>query len=114
MKTIIAGSRTIHDYELVKAFIESTPWNITEVVCGDARGVDSLGKRWAQENDIPVVSFPADWKKYGRRAGHIRNQEMAEYAAGLVMVWDGHSSGSSDMLVRAYNEDLKRHVKVAK
>ncbi len=59
---------------------------ITEVVCGEARGVDTLGKQWAQKHNIPVKSFPANWDKYGKAAGYIRNEDMADYADSLIAV----------------------------
>jgi len=97
MKLIIAGSRNITDYELVKTQLD-TLLDITEVVCGKARGVDALGERWAIENNIPVKYFPANWDKYGKSAGYRRNVEMAEYADGLFAIWDGESKGTNHMV----------------
>ena len=71
MKVIIAGSRDIIDYQLVVDTIKESNFIITEVVCGEASGVDSLGKKWAIENNIPVKSFPAKWNKFGKSAGYI-------------------------------------------
>ena len=97
MKTIIAGSRTITDYSLVKQAIEDSGFPISVVVSGAARGVDQLGERWAREHKIPVVIYPADWGKYGKSAGPMRNKEMAEYAEGLILIWNGTSKGSASM-----------------
>lgn len=58
MKVIIAGSRSFCDYARLKSVLATIP-AITEVVCGEARGADSLGRRWAEENNISVKSFPA-------------------------------------------------------
>ena len=107
MKTIIAGSRTIFDYALVKKAIEDSGFEITEVVCGCAKGIDTLGEQWAVENSIPVKYFPADWKRYGRAAGHIRNEEMARYADALIAIWDGNSLGTKNMVQNAAMHELK-------
>lgn len=107
MKTIIAGSRSITDYETVKQAVISSRFKITEVVSGTARGVDTLGERWAIENGVPLKTFPANWSAHGKAAGHMRNQVMADYADALVLVWDGHSRGSADMLARAVRGGLK-------
>ena len=72
-KTIICGSRSITDYSLVELAVKQSGFVVTEVVCGEARGVDRLGKWWAGINHVPVKSFPADWVKYGPAAGAIRN-----------------------------------------
>lgn len=95
MKTIIAGSRSIQDYNALKLAIILSKFNITSVVCGEAQGVDSLGKRWALENKIPVQSFPANWAKYGRQAGFLRNKQMVEFADQCLILWDGSSRGTN-------------------
>lgn len=107
MKTIIAGSRSITDYESIKQAITSSRFEITEVVSGTARGVDTLGERWAAENNVPVKRFPANWSAHGKAAGPMRNQTMADYADALILVWDGRSRGSADMLARAVRGGLK-------
>ena len=48
----------------------------TFVIHGGARGVDRLAGRAAVRLGIPVEVYPADWDKYGRSAGFVRNQEM--------------------------------------
>jgi len=97
MKTIIAGSRSITNNNTLLGALELVPWSITEVVCGNARGVDTLGRNWAYDNKIPIKYFPAMWNKYGKAAGPIRNKQMAEYADSLLLVWDGVSRGSKNM-----------------
>lgn len=100
MIAIIAGSRAITDYALVKKIIEESSFTITTVVCGMAQGVDSLGKRYAEENNIPVIEKPAEWKKYGKSAGFIRNKEMAEISEGLICIHLG-TPGSLNMIQEA-------------
>ncbi len=98
MKVIIAGSRDIIDPEVIFPIIERSPFEIDEVVCGMARGVDRMGRRWALENDIGIREFPANWQEFGRSAGPIRNQEMADYADALIAIWDGWSRGTRNMI----------------
>lgn len=101
MKTIIAGGRnyvfTVRDAKWLDALRISMP--ITEVVCGEATGADAGGKKWARARGVPVKSFPADWAQFGKRAGLIRNEQMAEYAEGLVAFPGG--AGTADMIRRA-------------
>ena len=103
MRVIIAGSRDFgtdrHELELLRAIRESG-FLIEEVISGGARGMDSLGERWAKERGIPVTVFPADWEGHGRAAGPIRNAEMANIADALILVWDGESRGSANMRAR--------------
>ena len=99
MKVIIAGSRGITDYTVLQSAIAQTDFlPITEVVSGCARGVDTLGERWAKENGIPVSSFPANWARFGRGAGKFRNADMADYCDAAIILWDGESKGTLDMI----------------
>jgi len=106
MKVIIAGSRHITDYDALKKLIEQTEWDIQEVVSGGCRGVDVMGEQWAKEHAIPVREFIADWARYGREAGELRNREMAKYADGLILLWDAKSPGASCMLRESAKADI--------
>ena len=103
MKLIIAGSRDIVDYEIVRlAVVSSGVWakhgKSIEVVCGMAKGVDLLGFKFASNNSLEVHRFPADWEVHGKRAGHIRNRQMGDFADELLAVWDGKSRGTKGMI----------------
>lgn len=112
MKTIIAGSREgVPAFEVHNAILESG-FAITQVVSGAARGVDSIGEEWARNSNVPVKAFPANWSVYGKRAGIVRNDEMAQYAEALIAVWDGKSPGTANMIATAKSKGLKVHVRV--
>ena len=117
MKTIIAGSRSILDYEVVKEFINSLDLGITEVVSGGAVGPDIYGEIWACENKIPIKYFPADWKKHGKAAGPIRNEEMIDYIGKngqVIIIWDGESRGTLSTIRLAKAKGITPHIKVVK
>ena len=108
MRTIIAGSRNIIDYSVVKNAIENSGFWITTVLSGNADGVDKLGERYANAYYIPLEVYRAEWERYGRRrAGKIRNCLMAEKADALIAVWDGESTGTKHMIEEARNRGLK-------
>jgi hypothetical protein len=105
MKTIIAGGR---DYKFTTKdieFLDSIKNEISEVVCGEARGADTYGKLWAKSNNIPVKSFPANWDKFGKSAGYKRNQQMAQYSDSLVIFPGG--KGTEHMFNIATEKGLK-------
>lgn len=98
MKVIVAGSRVITDSQFVIDAIISSGYEVSEVFCGGARGVDKIGAEIAKGIGIPVRHFPADWNLHGKSAGMIRNREMAEQADALIAVWDGQSRGTAHMI----------------
>ncbi len=110
MKVIVAGGRNFKKYQVVEDAIKdaiSKGLQITQVVSGGARGVDTMGETWAVKNGVDIKRFPAEWDKYGVSAGPIRNAKMAEYGEALILIWDGVSSGSKNMLLQAKNRNLK-------
>ncbi len=112
MQVIIAGGRNIHDYYILLDCIVKSKFDITSISCGCCSGVDELGRRWARQNQIPVKFFPAEWKKWGRKAGPIRNKEMAVASDALILLWDGKSRGSLNMFYAAKNYGLKVYERV--
>lgn len=112
MKVIINGSRTCNDYEKIKNTMDniSREKTIKEVVCGGARGADTLGEQWAKERGIAVKYFPAQWNMYGKSAGFIRNQQMCDYADYIVSFWDGKSKGTKHAF--DYMRKLGKHGEV--
>jgi len=125
MKTIIAGTRSITDYQMVCDAIEQSGFQITQVVSGGANGVDSLGEQWAREHGVPIKIFKPNWKditvtgaivkenkygKYNAVAGHMRNEQMAIHAEALIAVWDGESRGTENMVNFAEQYLLRKYI----
>ena len=104
IKVIIAGTRDFNDYAFLKKNVDYFLQGINpnneeiEIVSGNARGADKLGERYAKEHNLPVKLFSANWDKYGKRAGYLRNQEMADYANMLIAFWDRKSKGTNHMI----------------
>jgi hypothetical protein len=96
MKCIIAGGRdyipTKDDWELLDKYIKH--YKVTKIVSGNARGADKFGEDYAIKNKIPLVLFPAEWDKYGKRAGFLRNRQMAEYTDCAILFPGGKGTDS--------------------
>ena len=108
-KAIIAGGREYRFTEGDRAWLDSL--NLKLVITGGARGADTEAENWATERGIPVRVFPADWDKYGKRAGPTRNQQMAEYLLSLppsrrVILFPG-GRGTANMKKQAEKLGLK-------
>jgi hypothetical protein len=110
MRTIIAGSRDIKEYDTVLNVVINSGFIITQIVSGGAKGVDTIGEEIAREFQIPLVVFPANWAKNGSCAGPIRNEQMAENADALIAIWDGRSPGTKHMIKTAKQYGLKVYV----
>jgi len=108
---IIAGTRTFDNHKLLEWYIGAIMQQLMDrgsviVLSGGAPGADKLGERWAREHNIPCMVFPADWKEHGKRAGYVRNKEMAENATHLIAFHDGKSRGTQMMIDLAREHDL--------
>ena len=111
MKVIIAGSRGFDDYKFLDEVMHELFWRgapgldgwelIDSVISGGARGADTLGAAWADENHFPVHVYPADWDTHGKIAGFLRNEDMARAGDILVAFWDGYSRGTTNMVSTA-------------
>lgn len=102
IRLIVAGGRDFSNYAQLKSILDRfvKKHNDSEIVIisGNARGADSLGERYAAETEIRVEKYPADWGQHGKKAGFIRNAEMAKVADVLIAFWDGQSRGTKHMI----------------
>ena len=106
-KLIVAGSRgfSASNYDLLWVEIMNRYANKfvakeLEIVSGGCYGADVFGERFAKEFKLDIQRFFADFDKYGKAAGPIRNKQMAEYADAAIVFWDAESRGSLNMIQR--------------
>lgn len=87
-KILVCGSRTFKNRQMILlAMWDQYHIGKYELIHGDADGADSIAKKIAIENNITEHSYPAEWNKYGRRAGPIRNIQMLEMKPDLVLAF---------------------------
>jgi|SRR5689334_23706362 len=103
MRIIVCGGRF---YEKRRHIFETlddlhAEHRITCVITGGASGADSLGDRWAKENGVDRVVFPANWTGRGRAAGPVRNQLMLDIGKPDMVVAFPGGTGTADMVRRA-------------
>ena len=102
-KLIVAGGRDFDDYPtLVRVLNALADREYADkgisIVSGMARGADALGTKFAKEHEVMLYEFPANWNKYGKSAGYRRNEEMGNFADGLLAFWDKSSKGTEHMI----------------
>ena len=115
---IICGGRDFTNY----SFLEESCYKVISdlllknqkitIRSGHALGADLLGERFAKENNFELEIYPADWTFLGKRAGFVRNEEMAKgkesnFPADIcIAFWDGKSKGTKHMIdiMNKYNK----------
>jgi hypothetical protein len=130
IRLIIAGGRDFDDYkklktetfrvmrEVAQKFTGKPTLNkqLLTIISGMANGADKLGAQLAKEFELNLKEFVANWDRYGRRAGYMRNVDMAKFASEsnahgvLIAFWDGQSKGTKHMIDTAKKTGLDVHV----
>jgi len=104
LRVLVCGGRDYHDRRTVDSILTQLHrvfGPIEFIVQGGADGADRWGAEWGRDNNIPVGTYNADWKKHGRAAGPIRNQKMLEEAKPDAVVAFPGGRGTGDMVSRA-------------
>lgn len=98
--TIIAGSRSIKDPELIHRAILDSGFKISKVISGKAKGVDILGWHWAKVHNVPCDEYPVTKEEWeiSKAAGHIRNAKMETVGKQGIILIENNSTGSEGML----------------
>jgi predicted Rossmann-fold nucleotide-binding protein len=92
VRVLVCGGRDYSDYTQFAICLTAIHQSrgIKEVIHGGARGADTLAGNWASARGIPTLVYHADWEKYGRRAGPLRNEQMLkEGKPDLVVAFPG-------------------------
>jgi hypothetical protein len=102
-KVVVAGGRDFTNYNLMKEKVDNilSQKKLTHkilILSGKSIGADSLGEIYALENNLEILSYPADWGKFGKKAGVKRNAEMINDADALIAFWNGNSQGTKYMI----------------
>ncbi len=103
MRVLVCGGRNYDNFEAVCKNLEMINWHdtIDLLIQGGASGADDLARKWATNNGVAVQTFNADWKKWGKSAGPIRNEEMLIGGRpDLVVAFPG-GRGTADMVMKA-------------
>lgn len=127
VKLGVIGSRSFHDYELVKKTLEPYKNKIQVIISGGAQGADKLAEKYSWEvlNKKPLI-FKADWynlnvepcdirqdrngRSYNHLAGYNRNTYIVENSDAIIAFWDEKSNGTKDSIWKARR--LKKPIKI--
>lgn len=114
MRIVIAGSRNYKNFEEAEVFIRACLGELKKdtpfiFLSGGCAGADRIGEMFAAKNGYKIEKFPAEWERFGRAAGPIRNRKMAQTCDLVICFWDGKSRGTKSMisLAKEYGKPVK-------
>ena len=90
MKVAVVGSRNI----VVENLEEYMPENVSEIISGGAKGVDTCAEEYAKEKGIKLTVIKPEYNKYGRGAPLVRNKEIVDLCDIALIFWNGQSRGT--------------------
>ncbi len=121
MRVLVTGSREYAHEWLVDGILDAIECKAASasehlwIVAGEARGADRIAKEWAVvhgnvNSRVHYVGYPADWDEHGKAAGSIRNQQMIDAGATVVVAF---KNGFDHTLSRGGTEDCVRRAQKA-
>ena len=114
MRAAIIGSRTIDDAQALANLLTPYQDQITEVISGGAIGVDHLAEQWARKHSKKLRVMYPEYKRYGKIAPLIRNEQIISSADQVFIVWDGTSKGTAHARKEAERQGRPVHETRAK
>jgi len=94
MRVLVCGDREWKDFVFMERILSRFWLHASVIIHGDARGADKMAANWAKSRGIRPEPYPADWDRYHRAAGPIRNRQMLK-------------EGKPDVVV-AFHDDIEK------
>jgi hypothetical protein len=103
MRVLVTGDRNWTNKPLVFFMLNiyNDMLGIESLKEGCARGADRIAEEWAEDHGITPDHYPADWDRYGKAAGPIRNRHMLIEKPDYVFAFHENikeSKGTKDMV----------------
>lgn len=109
MRVLVCGGRDYKDKDFVFDVLAEQHdilGRIDVIIQGGARGADTFAAQWAASRAVPNWEFKADWERYGRGAGAVRNGIMLKDGKPQLVIAFPGGNGTQDMVVRAKKAGL--------
>jgi hypothetical protein len=90
VKVVVCGSRDWTDAAAIADRLDKLPWPF--IIEGGAEGADNIAGNYAVRRGLPHATVPANWLRYGKRAGHLRNGWMLDLQPDLVIAFQRNGS----------------------
>lgn len=109
MKILCCGDRNWTNKGRIYEILQTYP-TTTIIIHGNATGADTLCKEVAESLGMIVISVPANWNKYGKAAGPIRNKEMLDMVPEEVIAFHNdikNSRGTKNCITQARQRGIR-------
>lgn len=110
MRVAIVGSRHFNNYKRFREFVDSFRGEITHIVSGGAKGADAMAEYYAKQFAIPFTVYPANWSKFGKGAGMIRNKSIVNDCQMVIAFPSPESKGTRNTIALAEAKGIPVHV----
>jgi ribA/ribD-fused uncharacterized protein len=97
---LICGGRNFDDVEFIIPRLNAAreECGFDFVITGGAAGADTIGDLWRVESGLDGKVYPADWNRFGKRAGPLRNVQMLEEGKPDFVIAFPGTSGTAHMV----------------
>ena len=114
-RVLVGGCRSYTDYSAFCSCMDLLLPQITAesdliILSDGCRGTDSLAKQYAIAHSYAWECYPAEWARYGKAAGPIRNRRMVECADYVIAFWDQKSRGTRSLIEYAERAQTPLHI----
>lgn len=106
MKLLIAGSRSIKEFDL-SPYI---PSGVDTIISGGAGGIDTIAEQYADAHRISKYIVKPNYQLYKRGAPIVRNKQMVDMADAVLVIWDGKSRGALSTI--NYSKEKGKEIQV--
>ena len=104
MRVLVCGGRDFAEPVKLRAKLDTLHRKgMTVVIQGGAKGADYVAKMWAEDNGVNSIQVNAEWEKYGKAAGHIRNSIMLKQGQPDLVLATRGGRGTANMIKQANN-----------
>lgn len=105
MRVLVCGGRYYQNYYALGDVLDTL--EITSIIHGGAEGADTMAGEYAVHREIPVEVFEAEWSRYGKRAGYLRNALMLKEGKPDLVVATPGGTGTAMMVSLAEKAGIK-------
>lgn len=107
MRVLVCGGRDFQENYVLTRVLDT--FDITVLIEGGATGADQLARAWALSNRVPNETYKANWARYGKAAGPLRNQRMLDEGKPDTVIAFPGGKGTADMVRRARKAGVPVH-----